>query len=237
MADESGRGLGGLWSRLGGRRPSDGASSTSIDEVRGAPQAQEHATKALRKFLTILGQREAPVLLDLGPVIGSNLNFFGETLGCKVFIEDLYADLERHLRAGTQHELPAFFERRFTQGDASVDGILGWDLIDFLDLPAAQALAAQLVRLLRVDGAVLAFFNASPPRPDAPAFYTKYIVADETTLKHRFYSASRGRHRVLQNRDIIKLFEGARVSDSFLLQSNVREILFRKPAYLSRTIP
>ena len=40
------------------------------------------------------------MLLDLGPVIGSNLTFFGETLGCKVFIEDLYADLERHVRAG-----------------------------------------------------------------------------------------------------------------------------------------
>ena len=40
------------------------------------------------------------------------------------------------------------------------------------------------------------------------------------------------RQPVLQNRDIIKLFERLRVSDSFLLQTNVREILFRKPDYL-----
>jgi hypothetical protein len=38
---------------------------------------------------------------------------------------------------------------------------------------------------------------------------------------------------VLANRDIIKLFEGLRVSDSFLLQTNSREILFRKPSYLA----
>ncbi len=31
-------------------------------------------------------------------------------------------------------------------------------------------------------------------------------------------------------RDIIRLFHGLRVSDSFLLQNNLREILFRKPA-------
>jgi hypothetical protein len=39
------------------------------------------------------------------------------------------------------------------------------------------------------------------------------------------------RQAVLQNRDIIRLFERLRVSDSFLLQSHVREILFRKPEY------
>ena len=33
-----------------------------------------------------------------------------------------------------------------------------------------------------------------------------------------------------RNRDIIKLFSGLRVSDSFLLKNNQREILFRKPA-------
>ena len=30
------------------------------------------ATKALRKFLTALTSRGSPVLLDLGPVVGSN---------------------------------------------------------------------------------------------------------------------------------------------------------------------
>jgi hypothetical protein len=35
---------------------------------------------------------------------------------------------------------------------------------------------------------------------------------------------------VLLNRDIIRLFSGLRVSDSFLLQNNLREVLFRKSA-------
>ena len=59
------------------------------------------------------------------------------------------------------------------------------------------------------------------------------VIADEQTLRHRTYPASRGRQRVLQNRDIIRMFETLRVSDSFLLQTNLREILFRKPAYLT----
>ena len=64
--------------------------------------------------------------------------------------------------------------------------------------------------------------------------YTKYVVVDETNLRYRTYPAARQRQRSLVNRDIIKLFEGLRVTDSFLMKNNVREILFRKPAYLGR---
>jgi len=185
------------------------------------------ATKALRKLLTSLVARELPVLLDLGPVVGSNVSFFGEQLGCKIFVEDIFADLDRHVRDGTVDALPGFLQTRFLQPDSTVDGILCWDLIDYLDRAAAQALAAQLTRVLRPEGALLGFFGTAKPRDTR---YTKYIIVDEVNLKHRSYQAARGRQTILLNRDIIRLFAGLRVSDSFLLQNNLREILFRKPA-------
>jgi len=186
-------------------------------------------TKALRKFLASLTARESPELLDLGPVVGSNVSFFGEQLGCKIFVDDIFADVDRHVRAGTLDALPAFLKRRFPQPTGSVDGILCWDLIDYLDRPAAQELASELTRVLRPDGALLAFFRAAA-QAHHDAHYTKFIVADEGNLRHRLYPSARGRQAVLFNRDIIKLFAGLRVSDSFLLQNNLREILFRKPA-------
>ena len=73
------------------------------------------------------------MLLDLGPVVGSNVSFFGEQLGCKIFVEDIYADLDRHVRDGTLEELPAFLTKRFSAADGTVDGILCWDVIDYLD--------------------------------------------------------------------------------------------------------
>lgn len=185
------------------------------------------ATKALRKFLSCLTSRESPVLVDLGPVVGSNVSFFGEQLGCKIFVEDLFADVDRHVRAGTLEALPEFLKKRFPQESGSVDGILCWDLIDYLDRAAAQELAGELTRVLRPEGALLAFFGTAQTRE---ARYTKFIIADEVNLKHRSYEAARGRQSILLNRDIIRLFAGLRVSDSFLLKNNLREILFRKPA-------
>jgi hypothetical protein len=187
------------------------------------------ATKALRKLLASLAARESPVLLDLGPVVGSNVSFFGEQLGCKIFVEDIFADLDRHVRGGTLEDLPAFLRKRFPQSDGTVDGILCWDLIDYLDKAAAEALAEQLMRVLKAEGALLGFFGTAQPQDMR---YTKYIVVDEVNLKYRAYSAARRRQAILLNRDIIRLFSGLRVSDSFLLQNNLREILFRKPAYL-----
>jgi len=216
------RNLGGFLTRLGGHRQADG------ELEHGSRQPEEGAlvaTKALRKFLTYLAGRPAPVLLDLGPVVGSNLTFFGEQLNCKVYIEDIFADLDRHLRESRLEQFPAFLSGRFTLEEGTVDGVLIWDLLDYLDRPAALTLASKLVRLLRQDGALLGFFGTTAQSTKG---FTKFVVVDEGHLRHRAYTSVAIRQRSPQNRDIIKMFDGLRVSDSFLLQNNLREILFRK---------
>ena len=216
----------GLLDRLGPRRgvPESAPLTAEVDEPL-------FTTKALRKLLSSLTSHASPSLLDLGPVVGSNVSFFGEQLGCKIFVEDIYAEIERHAQAGTMGELPAYLSRRFSQADDSIDGVLCWDLLDYLDRPSSQALADQLTRILRPEGALFAFFGSSQP---GDLHYTKFIIADEGNLKHRQYRATRARQAVLANRDIIRLFSGLRVSDSFLMKNNVREILFRKPTYDTR---
>lgn len=184
-------------------------------------------TKALRKFVSSLTRQDTPVLLDLGPVVGENVSFFGERLGCKIFVEDIFADLDRHVRAGNLDAFPEFLAGRFTQAANTVHGILCWDLIDHLDRPSAQALATGLNRVLARDGALLAFFSTASTRD---ARYTKFIIVDDLNMRHRAYPAARTRQVNMPNRDILRLFPGLHVSDSFLLQNNQREILFRKPA-------
>ena len=136
-----------------------------------------------------------------------------------------------HAAAGTTDQLPAFFRTRFKSEPGSIDGVLCWDVFDYLEKDAATALAAALTRLLGADGALLGFFSTAtdPGR----AHYTKYMVVDQGNLRYRTYPGTRVRQRSLQNRDIIKMFETLRVSDSFLMKTNMRELIFRKPAYLA----
>lgn len=199
-------------------------------DAPASAQDPVYPTKALSKFLKLLQARENPALVDLGPVVGSNVTFFGEQLGCRIRVEDLAVEIDRHVSEGRVEELPAFIAGRVAHAADSIDGVLCWDLFDFLDRPAAQALATALTRALRPDGVLLGFFSTSEGR--APV-YTKFMVVDEGNLRYRTYPAARPRQKPLQNRDIIKMFEGLRVSESFLMKTNVREILLRKPAYLT----
>lgn len=224
MAD-SARTLTDLFAMFGNRRPADRQPAGDTLSTTAVEPAQP--TKALQKFLACLQARESPALLDLGPVVGSNVNFFGEQLGCRIRVEDVASDIEAHIKNGTVPDLARFFETRFTQAAGSVDGILCWDVLDYLDKPAAQALATACARLLRPDGALLGLFSTAEGRDPV---YTKYVIVDPHSLRYRTYPASRPRQRSMLNGDIIRLFKDLRVSDSFLMKTNVREMLFRKPA-------
>jgi hypothetical protein len=214
--------------KFGGKRHD--AAVPSVVGNASAPKGSDPiiASKALTKFIGALSHHDAPVLVDFGPVIGTNVGFFGEHLGCKLFIEDLATEIDRHTRAGTRDKLAETFAARFTQTDHSVDGVLCWDIFDFLQPPAAKALARAIVRVLRPGGAVMGFFcTKSVDR----ASFTKYeIIEASSSLRHRHHQGTGGPKFVLQNRDIIKMFEGLSVSESFLLKSNTREILLRKRA-------
>ena len=209
--------------KWGRRRADAGQGAANAPPRRAEPVLP---SKGLQKFVAALSSREAPVLLDFGPVIGSNVAFCGERLGCRVVIEDLLADIDRHLR-GQISDVGAFFGTRFPHENASVDGILCWDVFDFLDKRGAHALARQIVRLLRPGGAVLGFFSTTTVER-AP--FTKFEIVDEQTLRHRYHQGIGGRKQSLLNRDIIKMFDGLVVSDSLLLKTQTREILLRSPA-------
>jgi Methyltransferase domain len=195
-----------------------------------AGDAPAHATKVLARFVASLNARAQPVLLDLGPVVGANVSFFGEQLGCKIIVEDISKDIDRHVRDGKLEELSTSLSKRFPQDSESIDGILCWDVFDYLDKKAARSLAEQLTRVLKPDGVLLAFFSTAQPQPGMRAEYTRHIVVNPTTLQHRPYPAARARQRPVPNRDIQLLFEPLRIAEQFLLKTNLREVLFRKKA-------
>jgi predicted SAM-dependent methyltransferase len=219
VADSSVR---SLTSRLlGWARRGDGASGAARET--GPPVG----TKVLAKLLAALAHRDAPVVLDLGPVVGSNVSFLGEQLGCKLRVEDLYADLDRLTREQRLDTLPEFLRQRFRYEPESVDAVLCWDVLDYMDKTAATVISEQAVRWVKPGGVVLCFFSTvATPTP----VYTRYAIADTDHLVYRTAPAVHGKRTVYQNRDIERLFAGLKVTESFLLRNKTREVLLRKKA-------
>jgi SAM-dependent methyltransferase len=181
---------------------------------------------ALAKFLDVVGSRGTAELLDLGPGIGPNIAFLGERIRCKIHVEDLYTDLDRHVQMGMVDQFAQFLTTRLPLPEQSIDAALCWDLFDYLDAGAATVLAGELIRLLKPEGALHVFFSTVP---SAARGYTRYIIEDEEHLRYQPHPGAGARQRVLENRDIIRLFDRLRVSDSILLKSRLREVVFRKP--------
>jgi hypothetical protein len=208
-------------------RTDDAPSSVIVEPRTVAAVSAEttYASKTLARFLDLLFARPAAEVVDLGPVIGSNITFLGERVGCKIHVEDLFSDIDRHVQRDKLDQLPEFLGGRFPVPASSIDAVLGWDIFDYLAPMAATALAGELMRMLRPGGLFLGFFGA---RASDDPRYTKYFIEDETHLRYRFYPSACSRRWVLQNRDINIMFAGLEICETVLLKSGVREILFRK---------
>jgi hypothetical protein len=208
----------------GGRKPED---SSAASAAVATPVTADTLTtsKVFPRFMAALAHEPTPLLLDLGPVVGTNISFFGERLACKIFVDDLFADIESHARKGTRDQLAADLLARLAHEPNSIDGVLCWDLFDFLDKPTGQALATKLKELLRPGGAVYGLFGTTPIDL---THYTRFMVEAEDTLRLRPYPATTTKRNVMLTRDINKMFDGLTVAESVLLKTSTRETLFRK---------
>jgi hypothetical protein len=205
---------------------SRGAQATLEPDGPGDQSGTVAASKVLPRFLSVLSLRPAPVLLDLGPVVGPNISFFGDQFACKIHVADLYAEVETHARAESRDALGAAMDARIQHQAGSIDGILCWDLFDFLDRTAGQQLAARLTALLRPGGVLYGFFGASQATLTS---YNRFMVEAVNTLRLRASPATAISRTVWTTRDINRMFEGLSVAESVLLKTSTRETLFRKP--------
>jgi hypothetical protein len=210
--------------KWGGRK--DAPASAPPASSPAAPDALT-TTKVLPRVLSALASVPNSVILDLGPVIGSNISFLGEQLACKIFVEDLFSTVEAHAQAHTHDQLAGVLPGRLVHEPGSVDGIFCWDLFDFLDKKAGQALAARLLTLLKPGGVIYGFFGQKSGQITE---YTRFIIDSPSAFRLRSAPATPTPRTVIVNRDLGKMFEGLSVAESVLLKNSARETLFRKPS-------
>jgi SAM-dependent methyltransferase len=186
-------------------------------------------SRALSRFVGALRTDPYPVILDLGPASGRTVSFLGLELSCKLIISDLVQGLEDSAEAGESVRL---IETWMDQPDASVDGILCWDLFDYLDRPDAEALAAAVARILKPGGVAFAMF--STVRYEA-AESVRFAIDDAAHITYRPGPSSLRQRHVWLSRDVARLSAGLLVDEAYLLKHGVREVLLRKPRLRARS--
>jgi 2-polyprenyl-3-methyl-5-hydroxy-6-metoxy-1,4-benzoquinol methylase len=221
------------------RTTTDFDPSQAPQTAAAARVEASHVLPRLARRLTLMSH---PRVLDMGSVVGSNLQFFID-LGCKVTADDLLKPVEV-LRvgagsAGIDWKNPA--TNRLDHSDASFDAIIAWDVFDFLPKTEAKVFARDLHRVVKPGGIVLAYFTSRETERREP--HRRYRIQAQDKIEWLPVSNARTLRHVYQNRDIQLMFEGFKIHTAFVLQNGTREMLLEKkvpvaaPALISTPLP
>lgn len=164
-------------------------------------------------------------LLDLGPAIGANVDFFGE-LHCKLQIADCgTALLALNARTDiTAEEYGIELEQLLPlAGSESCDGILVWDLLNYLGKPLFGALMRHLSPVVSADTWLHGYVNS---RREMTALPQQYRLDQEGRVMVTAATGTRPCPSYPQQtlRTLMPDFTVARAT---LLQNGMQEYLFR----------
>jgi hypothetical protein len=235
-------------SRPGGTAPSPTTTvkpkTTAITSGGAASAAapaspNTRASNSLKEFFWLLSDVERPRILDLGNLSQSTLNFFINK-GCRISTEDILRSWKEFIAAeedALRRMPPGKEAARISQAslaekfltdavrypEENFNGILVWDLLDYIDSELMPRLMDRLYEILRPGGVVIALFHSRTPER-----YHRYRVLDDSALEMIPSPTISVHARIFQNREVLDLFGKFRSSKTFVARDQLREALFIK---------
>lgn len=194
------------------------------------PLTLTRQSSGFEQFYAFLQARENLSVLDMSGASQANISFITNA-GHRISSDDIIGTMQQcfgdDFFEGQQAASTAqrFVEQTLTFPDDFFDAALVWDAMQFLISPVIEQTVAQLLRVMRPGGLILAFFNANDKITKIPVH--NYRIQDQKTLA----MINRGpeqRCQYFNNRTIEKLFDKAESVKFFLTRDHLREVLVRK---------
>lgn len=197
----------------------------------GEPPADPTIQKSLG--LSALVQQLQPdhkyTILDLGPAIGANLEFWSQ-FPCKIHLEDFSSILKSESFVERENdEDEEAVGRSFFKGllpfspDARFDIILCWDFFNYMNLAMVTRLVQYLTDFCTPGTLLFALLSSAQKMPAEP---TVYRIIDQEHLQYLAQTGSLIVSPRYNPRDINRMMAGFQVSSSFLLRNGIQEYLF-----------
>ena len=195
-----------------------------VDAGSGTPVLRR--SSGLREFWKAIEAPSGLRILDLGSASQANVNFI-TGLHHKLYTEDLVRALLLSAPGSkeaeqAQREVEEFFRENLNYPEGEFDGILCWDLFDFLADPLVKPLVERLQSFLKPGGTVLSFFHTATPGQEVALF--QYLIRGEDSLQ----LIGRGSGKVIRhfnNRSIENLFRSFASIKFYLARDNLREVI------------
>jgi hypothetical protein len=183
--------------------------------------------------LAFLRENENCVVMDVGPTSSSNVNFL-TNLGCSIYLPDPLQDVAAGGWASTlgledevarKAAVDRFLNESFSFSGRVFDCVLLWDTLDFLPDPLVQPLVDRLYEVIRPGGKVLSFYQSK--MAEGASTHRRYHVTDSSDVESQA-GAGYLQQRVLQNRNVEKIFQKFNSPKFSIASDNMREVVFTR---------
>jgi hypothetical protein len=193
------------------------------------PASSVRHSHGLEQFFAYIRDRSGLTLLDLGETNQENILFM-TSLGHKVYSEDLLHSLDQTFGPELSDQthpaqINAFLRQNLAYHPQQFDGLLVWDVLQYMSPPLLAAVLARLREIVKPAGYLLCMFHAQERRGPLP--YFTFRVQDPKTL----VLTERGQRAPVQsfnNRTLEKLFQDFDSLKFFLTREQLREVIIKR---------
>lgn len=187
-------------------------------------------SRGLEQFFTYIRDQAGLSILDLSGATQENVNFI-TNLGHKLYTQDFLRSMNDTFGAEDLAEqanpgrIDYFLRQNLDYEDEQFDGVLVWDMLEYMAPALLSATVDRLFRVVRPKSYMLAFFNSDERLENAPAY--SFRIQDFNTLQ----VAQQGVRKPVQlfnNRSLERLFQRFESVKFFLTREHLREIIVKR---------
>ncbi len=187
-------------------------------------------SRGLEQFFDYISDQVGLSILDLAGISQENVSFVTD-LGHKLTTQDFLRSLDDTFEHGEIAEqanvgrIEYFLEQNLDFKDDSFDGVLIWDVMQYLSPALLNATIERLHRIVRPRSYMLAFFNADEKSLVSPN--TTFRIKDRSSLVLT-QRGTRNQAQVFNNRSLEKLFGQFESVKFFLTREHLREVIVKR---------
>ena len=190
----------------------------------------ERQSRGLEQFFFNIRDHVGLSILDLGGAVQENIEFV-TSLGHRITTQALLQTLDQTFGRDmiTEQSNPAliasFLKQNLDFPDGQFDGVLLWDVLQYMSPALLAATMDELHRITRPGSYLLDYFNSSDQLQTTPSCRFRIVNASTISVCQ---SGMRKQAQPFNNRNLEKLFSKFESMKFFLTRENLREVIVRR---------
>lgn len=209
-------------------KPGDSIRSLFSSRHASGVETLSRSSRGLQEFFNYIRGQSGLTILDFGAATQQNVSFI-TNLGHRLYSENFLQLLTENFGAdpvdqSNSGRIEGFLKQALDYPEGQFDGVLVWDVLEYLAPPLLSAVVERLHRIVRPKSYMLAFFH-SDDKQEAVPYYT-FRIQDLNALQVDQHGA-RQPVQLFNNRSLEKLFGRFESVKFFLTRERLREVIIK----------